>query len=160
MLSYLECPCCISSVSYIKPQRFSVILVIILSCISSVSYIKPQLWLLLSVKVLSCISSVSYIKPQLLWRWLRIRARLYIVRFLHQTTTIIGTKARAGTLYIVRFLHQTTTVSGSVPLMSLLYIVRFLHQTTTHTRMYHFLYRCISSVSYIKPQRRTRRTRR
>ena len=34
-----------------------------------------------------------------------------------------------------------------------LYIVRFLHQTTTNGALYICMARCISSVSYIKPQR-------
>ena len=99
-----------------------------------------------------CISSVSYIKPQqLAYQFEKsdvvyrpfptsnhnstcafdITTELYIVRFLHQTTT----QQRHGTyrqqLYIVRFLHQTTTPPSSRPSFNKLYIVRFLHQTTT-----------------------------
>ena len=37
-------------------------------------------------------------------------------------------------LYIVRFLHQTTTTFRMEPHKTLLYIVRFLHQTTTCKR--------------------------
>ena len=78
----------------------------------------------------SCISSVSYIKPQRCRRFLRIihvvyrpfptsnhnrvdltisNLLLYIVRFLHQTTTTLLDGREAQRLYIVRFLHQTTT---------------------------------------------------
>ena len=58
--------------------------------------------------------------------------RLYIVLFLHQTTTsfpqwFVGTK-----LYIVLFLHQTTTIMVTASFLKLLYIVLFLHQTTTY----------------------------
>ena len=61
---------------------------------------------------------------------------LYIVLFLHQTTTsfpqwFVGTK-----LYIVLFLHQTTTKHKPVKGGGLLYIVLFLHQTTTLARSY------------------------
>ena len=56
---------------------------------------------------------------------------LYIILFLHQTTTsfpqwFVGTK-----LYIVLFLHQTTTLLSLYPHPAQLYIVLFLHQTTT-----------------------------
>ena len=99
-----------------------------------------------------CISSVSYIKPQQVHRayqriWVVYRpfptsnhnqpkntsyyVQLYIVRFLHQTTTNYLTYGEGNVLYIVRFLHQTTTVLARVSAGPLLYIVRFLHQTTT-----------------------------
>ena len=56
---------------------------------------------------------------------------LYIVRFLHQTTTNTLLENCSMVLYIVRFLHQTTTLSNEAFASSVLYIVRFLHQTTT-----------------------------
>ena len=55
-------------------------------------------------------------------------------------------------LYIVRFLHQTTTLVWSLLITIRLYIVRFLHQTTTETQKEKRRSGCISSVSYIKPQ--------
>ena len=55
-------------------------------------------------------------------------------------------------LYIVRFLHQTTTVCVSLTNVYKLYIVRFLHQTTTAYVLAQLSTSCISSVSYIKPQ--------
>ena len=57
--------------------------------------------------------------------------KLYIVRFLHQTTTGGHLLLLCLRLYIVRFLHQTTTTAPSCELFAALYIVRFLHQTTT-----------------------------
>ena len=99
---------CISSVSYIKPQLLLLLFISLLRCISSVSYIKPQRLYNLMVFASGCISSVSYIKPQplmLLAQLLKVVYRpfptsnhndshdemlfilLYIVRFLHQTTT-------------------------------------------------------------------------
>ena len=56
---------------------------------------------------------------------------LYIVRFLHQTTTLPRSKQSLNELYIVRFLHQTTTKRDNSIITPKLYIVRFLHQTTT-----------------------------
>ena len=55
-------------------------------------------------------------------------------------------------LYIVRFLHQTTTIGRKGISHHRLYIVRFLHQTTTHHWYASINTCCISSVSYIKPQ--------
>ena len=100
-------------------------------CISSVSYIKPQQQ---SQRVLvesCCISSVSYIKPQPTFCGLAVESELYIVRFLHQTTTQTTKTGLESQLYIVRFLHQTTTSFQENVSMNSLYIVRFLHQTTT-----------------------------
>ena len=59
---------------------------------------------------------------------------------------------RRPLLYIVRFLHQTTTSCLWYCWWRWLYIVRFLHQTTTESYCSRERGRCISSVSYIKPQ--------
>ena len=77
---------------------------------------------------------------------------LYIVRFLHQTTTVLQDKRNEDRLYIVRFLHQTTTHWSHFPHGTWLYIVRFLHQTTTLSVRSMLEASCISFVSYIKPQ--------
>ena len=55
-------------------------------------------------------------------------------------------------LYIVLFLHQTTTDKFSKAQIDSLYIVLFLHQTTTGETCHHLQYCCISYYSYIKPQ--------
>ena len=145
-------PSCISSVSYIKPQPCQLQNQTAHCCISSVSYIKPQPISSGTSKARSCISSVSYIKPQLYNFWknsshvvyrpfptsnhnLLWGSRpiwpLYIVRFLHQTTTYGKDARKFPLLYIVRFLHQTTTLRLPIHVLEKLYIVRFLHQTTT-----------------------------
>ena len=77
---------------------------------------------------------------------------LYIVRFLHQTTTSLLKHFFWIVLYIVRFLHQTTTYHLPCRFVQMLYIVRFLHQTTTDCDQQLAADGCISSVSYIKPQ--------
>ena len=102
-----------------------------------------------------CISSVSYIKPQ--------RSNVVDVTNTvvyrpfptsnHNLTSEINYIAK---LYIVRFLHQTTTNLCNLLTTIVLYIVRFLHQTTTTCRISIDLLCCISSVSYIKPQRTSR----
>ena len=55
-------------------------------------------------------------------------------------------------LYIVLFLHQTTTIRQRDMFSGLLYIVLFLHQTTTIFNVLTVDVRCISYYSYIKPQ--------
>ena len=44
----------------------------------------------------------------------------------------ILTRRNSTMLYIVRFLHQTTTDATKGDVIPWLYIVRFLHQTTTY----------------------------
>ena len=61
-------------------------------------------------------------------------------------------RAFALVLYIVLFLHQTTTTIRCCPLRYWLYIVLFLHQTTTLAPCALICLRCISYYSYIKPQ--------
>ena len=58
-------------------------------------------------------------------------------------------------LYIFRFLHQTTTIRNIQSKKTRLYIFRFLHQTTTTLLLVKMFIRCISFVSYIKPQPRS-----
>ena len=55
-------------------------------------------------------------------------------------------------LYIVLFLHQTTTLLPGNPILLELYIVLFLHQTTTSKVRSFPRLSCISYYSYIKPQ--------
>ena len=55
-------------------------------------------------------------------------------------------------LYIVLFLHQTTTLGSPERWGILLYIVLFLHQTTTNPHRLNKTSCCISYYSYIKPQ--------
>ena len=59
---------------------------------------------------------------------------------------------RTRWLYIVLFLHQTTTRSKYEACSIALYIVLFLHQTTTFACAASFCLSCISYYSYIKPQ--------
>ena len=58
-----------------------------------------------------------------------------------------------STLYIILFLHQTTTNRRILCIDILLYIILFLHQTTTHILRVTEVTTCISSFFYIKPQR-------
>ena len=92
-------------------------------------------------------SNHNYRWKGLRWYW------LYIVLFLHQTTTCQQLALLAEKLYIVLFLHQTTTYSYWFSAWYLLYIVLFLHQTTTYWWFFYKFFSCISYYSYIKPQR-------
>ena len=147
------------------------------SCISYYSYIKPQPVISRWFIMICCISYYSYIKPQPLYcrvSFFMVVYRtiptsnhntssmniennlLYIVLFLHQTTTAAGDGDYGSQLYIVLFLHQTTTNLDWRISWCLLYIVLFLHQTTTYTFIDTQHFSCISYYSYIKPQRRFR----
>ena len=173
----VACSCgvsgCISYYSYIKPQLFDDRRFLSYSCISYYSYIKPQLIDLLVVFLICCISYYSYIKPQLdvmkfykkyvVYRtiptsnhnrcFVAVCAyQLYIVLFLHQTTTTLSVRFSFVKLYIVLFLHQTTTDEVYDILHRQLYIVLFLHQTTTRISRRNLPVSCISYYSYIKPQ--------
>ena len=59
-------------------------------------------------------------------------------------------------LFIILFLHQTTTCASNSFNAGSLFIILFLHQTTTRAAPPQFLQGCLSSCSYIKPQPRPR----
>ena len=163
-------------------------------CISYYSYIKPQPSLWFWGKTNGCISYYSYIKPQLqrVWpfnlsvvyrtiptsnhNWGFVKGfttKLYIVLFLHQTTTYAGKGLGFGGCisyysYIkpqpyyglccwIHVVYRTIPTSNHnlsriCSRTSWLYIVLFLHQTTTLNLMKRKPLCCISYYSYIKPQ--------
>ena len=100
--------CCISFVSYIKPQR---------------SYCSKQWYYVVYRSFPTSNHNNFFIFPyslEVVYRSFPTsnhnlgvnRAKfnvLYIVRFLHQTTTLLTITFGVPQLYIVRFLHQTTT---------------------------------------------------
>ena len=126
--------CCISFVSYIKPQPSLQGIISSMSCISFVSYIKPQQTSLKRVFRLSCISFVSYIKPQRFWSMV-IPVSVVYLSFPTSNHNILVINKLNFRLYIFRFLHQTTTF----------FLIRNL------------VLCCISFVSYIKPQQHVSR---
>ena len=123
-----------------------------LSCISYYSYIKPQHPILCLETSSSCISYYSYIKPQPAVRPLSVHGVVYrtIPTSNHNVTLITLVRFL---LYIVLFLHQTTTQTEFGLVGDVLYIVLFLHQTTTYCLAVLVCRGCISYYSYIKPQR-------
>ena len=122
-------------------------------CLSSCSYIKPQPSQRAILGSLCCLSSCSYIKPQRSGST-KPQYPLFIILFLHQTTTVIGIGTSWPTLFIILFLHQTTTVPDCCWWCAWLFIILFLHQTTTEIATEKSTISCLSSCSYIKPQRR------
>ena len=123
---------CLSSCSYIKPQHGQGSLANLGSCLSSCSYIKPQLAVNWCNNALSCLSSCSYIKPQhsqcktcgrcVVYHLVPTSnhnydinfiplEELFIILFLHQTTTKDAHDRKDYELFIILFLHQTTTPS-------------------------------------------------
>ncbi len=86
--------------------------------------------------------------------WLRIvnRYRLFLILFLHQTTTVWSCRRRLIKLFLILFLHQTTTISGKYRSMVELFLILFLHQTTTSHRYPPKINCCSLFYFYIKPQ--------
>ena len=82
----------------------------------------------------------------------KIAGWLYILSFLHQTTTIKEIDETIYKLYILSFLHQTTTYLEITSFKYTLYILSFLHQTTTRLKKSNGKAGCISYHFYIKPQ--------
>jgi len=108
-----------------RPEMF-----IPLSCISSYSYIKPQRFRSGSSRkrvVYHPIPTSNHNHIGIVG----IHHELYIILFLHQTTTCMILVLSIVVLYIILFLHQTTTLISCSTLHPLLYIILFLHQTTT-----------------------------
>ena len=122
---------------------------------------------------MGCILSCSYIKPQQLLHntmlllvvyyhvptsnhncasYSEVSWELYIIMFLHQTTTVLARNRILVVLYIIMFLHQTTTGWQAKTGYWTLYIIMFLHQTTTISWRQPPSVCCILSCSYIKPQ--------
>ena len=121
---------CLSSCSYIKPQPLIRSFWPFLRCLSSCSYIKPQPQIGPPQAASGCLSSCSYIKPQQ-----RSACLIYenVVYHLVPTSNhnLGSCAAYFQTLFIILFLHQTTTSSNTDVTRDSLFIILFLHQTTT-----------------------------
>ena len=99
----------------------------------------------------SCLSSCSYIKPQpvcYLLGGLRVVYHL-VPTSNHNSVSLISL---FFLLFIILFLHQTTTQGGFIKEIAVLFIILFLHQTTTIVAGRYIKTCCLSSCSYIKPQ--------
>ena len=65
---------------------------------------------------------------------LSLQPPLYLIEFLHQTTTRGKPLSEYCKLYLIEFLHQTTTCRRCATWRAGLYLIEFLHQTTTGSR--------------------------
>ena len=147
---------------------------LLVRCISFISYIKPQLRLARWLHLSRCISFISYIKPQLHTVCCGTTNVVYLLyptsnhnphRYLAKLRNVVyllypTSNHNCGwfavsdvTLYIFYILHQTTTQMLHFNEESRLYIFYILHQTTTLWLKWAIYMRCISFISYIKPQR-------
>ena len=137
---------------YIKPQLQRTMLQCLPSCSLFDFYIKPQLVKIKPNPWICCSLFDFYIKPQLVELMIKHIgvvpysistsnhnltkadapiSKLFLIRFLHQTTTFRLTTQITFRLFLIRFLHQTTTIVCDVFIFSRLFLIRFLHQTTT-----------------------------
>ncbi len=144
--------CCISLVSYIKPQLLVGTVSSPEGCISLVSYIKPQLH-----RVVVCVGLVVYLwfptsNHNLEFTRFTVYA-LYIFGFLHQTTTICPLLLNFGScISLVSYIkpqQSNVTPRASASCISLVSYIKPQHSDDNACTQYC----CISLVSYIKPQR-------
>ena len=152
MNSYQGAGCCISYYSYIKPQRWH-----------SMNTKRPVVYLTIPTSnhnrnwFRSCQFRVVYLtiptSNHNVCCWVAVCGWLYILLFLHQTTTNICTKRVFAKLYILLFLHQTTTLRDSASSSSccISYYSYIKPQLTDELCIKS--HGCISYYSYIKPQR-------
>ena len=122
--------CCILFHFYIKPQLCWMCQFTCFCCILFHFYIKPQPTPLLDYEAIGCILFHFYIKPQLITcRGVCLAVVSYSISTSnHNFGTSHDTAKR---LYLIPFLHQTTTLRNSYVKNQKLYLIPFLHQTTT-----------------------------
>ena len=143
--------CCFLSLSYIKPQ----LNVDGGEGLGVVSYLFPisnhnlphwYHWLPLVVSYLFPISNHN-------GKGFKVVSQLlFLISFLYQTTTFIGSIITNSQLFLISFLYQTTTAGASCLAVWALFLISFLYQTTTLLQYAHILFGCFLSLSYIKPQ--------
>ena len=171
---------CLSSCSYIKPQHNDGGALCRYGCLSSCSYIKPQQ----SRDDFAFCRVVYHLVPTSnhnSTRFVKNPSKLFIILFLHQTTTIDGVqtfsrkvvyhlvptsnhniqKIQNTDTYVVYHLVPTSNHNQKIQKIQKiqLFIILFLHQTTTDTDTEDTEDSCLSSCSYIKPQQKIYRRR-
>ena len=125
--------------------------VIRVRCISYYSYIKPQLVTVSLLDRICCISYYSYIKPQLIVQLYHCNLVVYrtIPTSNHNAAKVYKS---LNMLYIVLFLHQTTTDCSYQAIyrscISYYSYIKPQHRNKSTIS----LLSCISYYSYIKPQ--------
>ena len=86
------------------------------------------------------------------WTMFVLANRLFLILFLHQTTTFTTAFKCLLLLFLILFLHQTTTTEPPKGARSVLFLILFLHQTTTLGRCSCSRTGCSLFCFYIKPQ--------
>ena len=165
-------PCCISFDSYIKPQRYSA-MVIFLSVVylliptSNHNSLNLSIFRLLlyifwflhqttttnkaCIFLICCISFDSYIKPQLVTLFIYCEGVVYLLIPTSNHNQEVE-KNVAQTLYIFWFLHQTTTaISFCIDGICCISFDSYIKPQLFGVSVCKF-HRCISFDSYIKPQ--------
>ena len=120
-------------------------------CILLKFYIKPQHSDTYVFGYSRCILSKFYIKPQQIIGALIIQI---VVSYRNSTSNhneSLESLNGIG-LYLIEILHQTTTFCAQLLFREKLYLIEILHQTTTRRRLLRWLWCCILSKFYIKPQ--------
>ena len=148
---FLAIVSCISYLFYIKPQHTLTNIITYRGCISYLFYIKPQPLSIRAYHLSCCISYLFYIKPQ---RDTEEQTVVVVVYPIFSTSNHNSGQIEniLSALYILSFLHQTTTDCQFFKYKRRLYILSFLHQTTTCFCATCSFGSCISYLFYIKPQ--------
>ena len=145
--------CCILLNFYIKPQHSILSMSRSMSCILLNFYIKPQHspCSFFSYFVVSYWISTSNHNGKS-----ANLSKHFVVSYWISTSNHNAQSVDADIilLYLIEFLHQTTTFEIWRRCKRALYLIEFLHQTTTSPRWIALSCRCILLNFYIKPQRR------
>ena len=98
-----------------------------------------------------CFLSRIYIKPQLNREKERSAAVVsYLVSTSNHNVQIVT--HFVDSLFLISYLHQTTTYLNLLWSYEMLFLISYLHQTTTQTVYLSLTHRCFLSRIYIKPQ--------
>ena len=101
--------------------------------------------------VYRCILFHFYIKPQQRCRWCW-RCRVVSYSISTSNHNLRKCPECSNRLYLIPFLHQTTTSWLRAVIGYSLYLIPFLHQTTTAGELHNQSVGCILFHFYIKPQ--------
>ena len=121
---------CFLSCIYIKPQLPANNADLRFGCFLSCIYIKPQLTnlLILMIFVVSYLVSTSNHNVR---KCELVSHLLFLILYLHQTTTERMLMITQRGLFLILYLHQTTTIFRKYALNNWLFLILYLHQTTT-----------------------------
>ena len=144
-------PCCILLNFYIKPQPHKRRQIRRRRCILLNFYIKPQLTVSLPVYSISCILLNFYIKPQLLVFTSTI---FFVVSYWISTSNHNNYEWNntLKMLYLIEFLHQTTTIRSNEPQVRSCILLNFYIKPQLEKAQLDKRSCCILLNFYIKPQ--------